>query len=109
MAKGRYRNTEARKTVGYWNGILWPQEIGKQRNLKRYIQNTNQKYYSVPGWRIMENNKKVEYVEMDALSRSLWISRRDRIRSEETQRWMGVEENLTKAIKSKKLVWLAHV
>ena len=68
----RSRVIQARKSIACLNGILWSQDIRKERNLNIY--NTLIKsslLYGSETWRLTENNKRrVEATEMDALRRS---------------------------------------
>jgi len=61
-------------------------------------------------WRLTENNKRrVEATEMDALRRSLRISRTERIRNVTIRQQIGLEETVRKEIEQNQLKWYAHV
>jgi len=66
--------------------------------------------YECETWRITERSKRVlKAAEMDAIRRSMRLSRRERIRNEEIKRRMGVEGLIMDDIKRKQLVWYGHV
>jgi len=56
-----------------------------------------------------QKNSKVEAVEMDAMRRSLCISRKDRVRNETIKQEMGIEGNIVQDIEKKQLTWYEHV
>ncbi|XP_012228171.2 uncharacterized protein [Linepithema humile] len=105
------RTTQARRIIGCINEILWSSEISKQRKYNVY--NTSVKsslLYGAETWRITEQNKrKLEAVEMDAIKRSLRISRKDRIQNEEVRRRMGIDGTLYDDIERMQLIWYGHV
>lgn len=105
------RVTQARRTIGCLNNILWSKEIGKHR--KYNIYNTMIKsslLYGAETWRLTETNKRrLEAVEMDVFRRSLGISRRDRIPNEEVRRRMGIEGTLFSEVEQQQLTWYGHV
>jgi hypothetical protein len=53
--------------------------------------------------------KRIEAVEMDALRRSMRISRMDKIRNEEIRLRMGIEGTIINDIERKQLNWYGHV
>ena len=69
---------QARKCIACLNGILWSEDIRKERKLNIY--NALIKIsllYGSETWRLTENNKRrVEATEMDALRRSSRISKK---------------------------------
>ena len=75
----RSRVIQAKKCIARLNGILWSKDIRKERKLNIY--NALIKsilLYGSETWRLTENNKRrVEATEMDALKRSLRISRKE--------------------------------
>jgi len=79
----RSRVIQARKCIACLNGILWSEDIRKERILNIY--NTlikNSLLYGSETWRLTENNKRrVEATEMDALRTSSRISRKERIKN----------------------------
>ncbi|KAL3281141.1 hypothetical protein HHI36_004361 [Cryptolaemus montrouzieri] len=57
-------------------------------------------------WRLTERFKsRLKAVEMDVLRRSSRTSRREHVPNEVIKREMGVEDNITKDIERKQLVW----
>lgn len=46
---------------------------------------------------------------MDAMRRSLCISRKDRVRNETIKQEMGIEGNIVQDIEKKQLTWYEHV
>ena len=66
--------------------------------------------YGSETWRLTENNKRcVEATEMDALRRSLRISRKDRIRNVTIRQQIGLEETFIKESEQNQLTWYSHV
>jgi hypothetical protein len=66
--------------------------------------------YGSETWRLTENNKRcVEATEMDALRRSLRISRKDRIRNVTIKQQIGLEETFIKESEQNQLTWYSHV
>jgi hypothetical protein len=66
--------------------------------------------YGSKTWRLTENNKRrVEATEMDALRRSLRISRKERIKNVTIRQQMGLEETIVKEIEQNQLTWYGHV
>ena len=66
--------------------------------------------YGSETWRLTENNKRrVEATEMDALRRSLRISRKERIRNVSVRQQIGLEETIIKETKQNQLTWYGHV
>ena len=66
--------------------------------------------YGSETWRLTENNKRcVEATEMDALRRSLRISRKDRIRNVTIRQQIGLEETFIKESEQNQLTWYGHV
>lgn len=53
--------------------------------------------------------KKLEIVEMDAMRRSLRISRMDKIRNENIKQKMGIEGTIVQDIEQKQLIWYGHI
>jgi hypothetical protein len=79
----RSRVIQARKCTTCLNGILWGEDIRKERKLNIYnVLIKSSLLYDSETWRLTENNKRrVEATEMDALRRSSRISRKGRIKS----------------------------
>ena len=66
--------------------------------------------YSSETWRLAENNKRrAEATEMDALRRSLRISRKERIKNVTIRQQIGLEETTVKEIEQIQLTWYGHV
>lgn len=105
------RIVQAKKVIGCLNGILWSKEITKKRKYNIYetmIKSTL--LYGAETWRVSEKQKKkLETVEMEAMRRSLCISRRDRIRNEVVKQRMGVEGSIIQDVNVKQLTWYGHV
>jgi hypothetical protein len=55
------------------------------------------------------NKRRVEATEMDALSRSSRISRKDRIRNVTVRQQIELEETIFKEIEQNQLTWYGHV
>jgi len=74
----RSRVIQARKCIACLNGILCRKEKRKERKLNIYnVLIKSSLLYDSKTWRLTENNKRwVEATEMDALRRSLRISRK---------------------------------
>ena len=68
----RSRVIQARKCVACLNGILWSEDIRKERKLNIYSALIKRSLlFGAETWRLAENNKRwVEATEMDALRRS---------------------------------------
>ena len=79
----RSRVIQARKCIACLNGILWSEDIRKERKLNIYIALIKSGLLcGSETWRLTENNKRrVEATEMAALRRSSRISRKERIRN----------------------------
>ena len=96
----RSRVIQARKFIACLNGILWSKDIRKERKLNIY--NALMKsslLYGSETWRLTENNKRrVEAKEVDALRRSLRVSRKERIRNVTIRQQIGLEETIIKEI-----------
>ena len=61
-------------------------------------------------WRLTEKNKKkVEATEMDAIRRSLRVSRLDRVRNEDLRERMGMKGTVVDDIEKRQLTWYGHV
>ena len=61
-------------------------------------------------WRLTENNKRrVEATEMDGLTRSSRISRKDRIRNVTIRQQIGLEETIINETELNQLTWYGHV
>lgn len=105
------RIVKAKKVIGALNGILWSKEITKKRKFNIYeamVKSTL--LYGSETWRISDRHKKrVEAVEMDAIRRSMRISRRERIRNDIIKQRMGIEDAITQDIENKQLTWYGHV
>ncbi|XP_011706640.1 PREDICTED: uncharacterized protein LOC105461835, partial [Wasmannia auropunctata] len=67
--------------------------------------------YGSETWRITEKYKaKIEAIEiMDAMRRSLGISRTDRIRNKIIKLEMRIEGDVMKDVERKQLTWFSHV
>lgn len=104
------RMIQARKIIGCLNSIFWNKEITKKRkfNYETIVKSTL--LYGAETWRITEKYKaKVEVIEMDAMRRSLRISRGDRVRNEVIKEQMNIEDTIRKDIDKKQLTWYGHV
>lgn len=105
------RIVQARKAISCLNSILWSKEITKKRKYNIYesmIKSTL--LYGAETWRLTERyKKKIEAVEMDAIRRSLRISRMDKIRNEIIKERMGIEGTIIDDIERKQLTWYGHV
>lgn len=105
------RITQARRIIGCLNGILWSNEIGKQRKYNIYETLIKSCLtYGAETWKITEQNRrKLEATEMDVFRRSLGISRRDRIRNDDVRQRMGIDGSIMTDIEQKQLIWYGHV
>ncbi|XP_060517219.1 uncharacterized protein LOC132696423 [Cylas formicarius] len=105
------RIVKAKKVIGALNGILWSKEISKKRKFNIYEAMVKRTLlYGSETWRISERHKKrVEAVEMDAIRRSMRISRRKIIRNDTIKQRMGLEGTITQDIEKKQLTWYGHV
>ena len=66
--------------------------------------------YGSETWRLTENNKRrVEATEMDGLSRSSRISRKERIRNVTIRQQIGLEETIIKEIEQNQLTCYGQV
>ena len=106
----RSRVIQTRKCIARLNGILWSEDIRKERELNIYNALIKSSLlYGSETWRLTENNKRrVEATEMDALRRFSRISRKDRIRNV-TVRQIRLEEPIIKEIEQNQLTWYGHV
>lgn len=105
------RVTQARKAIKCLNGILWNKNISKKRKFNIYEAIIKSILtYGAETWRLTEKNKrKIEAVEMDAIRRSMRISRKERVRNDEIRRRMGVEGTVVQDIERQQLRWYGHV
>jgi len=107
----RSRVIKARKCIACLNGILWSEDIRKERKL--YIYNALIKsslFYGSETWRLTENNtRRVEATEMDALRRSSRILRKERIRNVTIRQQIELEEPIIKEIEQNQPTWYGHV
>lgn len=105
------RIIQARKIITCLNSIFWSKEITKRRKFNIYetmVKSTL--LYGAETWRITEKYKaKVEAVEMDAMRRSLCISRTSHIRNDTVKQQMGIEGSIVTDIDNKQLTWYGHV
>lgn len=105
------RIVQAKKIIGCLNGILWSNNISKKRKFNIYetmVKSTL--LHGAETWRITERYKrKIEAVEMDAMRRSLRISRRDHIRNDSIKQQMGIEGSIVTDVEAKQLTWYGHV
>ena len=94
----RSRVTQARKCIACLNGILWSEDIKKERKLNIYNGLIKSSLlYGSETWRLTENNKRwVQATEMDALRRSSRISRKEKIRNITIRQQIGLEEIIIK-------------
>jgi hypothetical protein len=66
--------------------------------------------YGSETWRLTENNKRrVEGTEMDVLTRTSRISRKERIRNVTIREQIGLEGTIVKEIEQNQLTWYGHV
>jgi hypothetical protein len=107
----RSRVIQARKCIACLNGILWSEDIRKERKLNIYKASIKSSLlYGSKTWRLTENNKRrVEATEMDALRRSSKISRKERIRNVTIRQQIGQEETIIKKIQQNQRTWCGHV
>jgi len=107
----RSRLIQARKCIACLNGVLWSEDIRKERKLNIYnVLIKSSLLYGSETWRLTENNKRrVEATEMDALRRSSRISRKERIRNVTIRQQIELEEPITKEIEQNQLTWYGHV
>lgn len=105
------RIINAKKIIGCLNGILWSKSITKRRKFNIYeTMIKSNLLYGAETWRITERYKKrIEAVEMDAIRRSMGISRQQRIRNNTIKQQMGIEGTITQDIEKKQLIWYGHV
>ena len=94
----RSRVIQARKCIACLNGILWTEDIRKERKLNIYSALIKSSLlYGSETWRLTESNKRrVEATEMDALRRSSRIQRKERIRNVTIRQQIGLEETIIK-------------
>ena len=102
---------QERKCIACLNGILWSEDIRKERKLNIYSALIESSLlYGSETWILTENNKiRVEATEMDALTISSRISREERIRNVTIRQQIGLEEPIVKEIEQKQLTWYGHV
>jgi hypothetical protein len=107
----RSRVIQAGKRIACLNGILWSEDIRKERKLNIYNALIKSSLlYGSEIWRLTENNKRrVEATEMDALRRSSRISRTVRVRNVTIIQPIGLEETIIKQIEQNQLTWYGHV
>src|SRR5215470_6922911 len=107
----RSRVIQARKCIACLNGILWSEDIRKERKLNIYnVLIKSSLLCCSETWRLTENNKRrVEATEMDVLRRSSRISRKERIRNVTIRQQIGLEETIIKEIEQNQLTWYGHV
>jgi len=107
----RSRVIQARKCVACLNGVLWSEDIRKERKLNIYSALIKSSLlYGSETWRLTENNKRrVKATEVDALRRSSRISRKERIRNVTIRQQIGLEETIVKEIGQNQLTWYGHV
>jgi hypothetical protein len=107
----RSRVIQAGKHMACLNGILWSEDIKKERKLNIYkALIKSSKLYGSETWRLTENNKRrVEAAEVEALRRSSRISRKDRIRNVTIRQQIGLEETIIKEIEQNQLTRYGHV
>jgi len=107
----RSRVIQARKCIACLNGILWSEDIRKERKLNIYNALIKSSLlYGSETWRLTENNKRrFEATEMDVLRRSSRISRKERIRNVTIRKQIGLEEPIIKEIEQNQLTWYGHV
>jgi hypothetical protein len=96
----RSRVIQARKCLACLNGILFSEDIRKERKLNIYNALIKSSLlYGSETWRLTENNKRrVKATEMDALGRSSRISRKERIKNVTIRQQIGLEETIVKEI-----------
>jgi hypothetical protein len=107
----RPRVIQAIKCVACLNGILWSEDIRKERKLNIYNALIKSSLlYGSETRRLTENYKRrVEATEMDAVRRSSRISRIERIRNVNIRQKIGPEETIRKGIEQNQLTWYGHV
>jgi len=101
------RVIQARKCIACLNGILWSNDIRKERKLNIYNALIKSSLlYGSEIWRLTENSKRrVEATEMDALRRSSRISRKERIRNVTIRQQIGLEQTIIKETEQNQLTW----
>src|SRR5215470_6852449 len=103
----RSRVIQARKCIACLNGILWSEDIRKERKFNIYNALIKSSlFYGSETWRLTENNKR--RVEA-ALRRSSRISRKERIRNVTIRQQIRLEETIIKEIEQNQLTWYGHV
>jgi len=107
----RSRVIQERKCIACLNGMLWSEDIRKERKLNIYSALIKSSLlYGSETWRLTENNKRrVEATEMDVMRRSSRISRKERIRNVTIRQQIGLEETIIKEIEQNQLTWYGHV
>lgn len=105
------RIIQAKRAIRCLNNILWSTQISNKRKFNIYeTMIKSSLLYDAETWRLTEKNKnKIEVVEMDAIRRSLRISRREHIRNEDIKNRMGIEGTIMKDIERRQLIWYGHV
>lgn len=70
------------RIIGCVNGIVWSKSMTKRRKFNIYETIIKSSFlYEAETWGITEKYKRIEAVEMDAIRRSMGISRQQRIRN----------------------------
>ena len=108
----RSRVIQARKCIACLNWVLWSKDIRKERKLNIYNALIKSSLlYGCETWRLTVNNKRrVESTEMDALRRSSRISRKEKkIRNVTIRQQIGLEETIIKETEQNQLTWYGHV
>jgi len=102
---------QARKCIACLNGILWSKDTRKEITLNIYnILIKSSLLYGSETCRLTENNKRrVKATEMDALRRSLRISRKERIINVTIRQEIGLEETIIKEIEQNQLNYYGHI
>jgi len=102
---------QARKCIACLNGLLWSEDIRKERKLNIYSALIESSLlYGSETWRLTENNKRrVKATEMDVLRRSSRISRKERIRNVTIRQQIALKEPIRKEIEQNQLTWYGHV
>jgi hypothetical protein len=95
---------EARKCIACLNGILWSEDVRKERKFNIYNALIKSSLlYDSETWRLTENKRRFEAAEVDALRRSSRISRKERIRNVTIRQQIRLEETITKEIEQNQL------
>lgn len=93
------------------HGILWNENIRQETKLHIFHSIVESiVLYGAEMWpQTQTTRNRIRTVELDFMRRCLKVTRRDRIRTEEIWRRMGVEQSITKTLENRALQWYGHV